>query len=60
MSVAVREIQGKQGYETLVFALLQACEVVAQSNQRPSRLIRGTVTNRVFVILHRNFPSFSY
>ena len=47
--VAVGE---KQGFETLVFSFLQACEVVAQkkSNQRPSRLLRGTVTNRVFLI----------
>ena len=42
------------------FALFQVCEVAAQSNQCPSRLIRGTVTNRVFVIFHRNFLSFSY
>ena len=49
MSVEVGEIQGKT---RLGDPLFQACEVVAQSNQRPSRLIRGTVTNRVFVIFH--------
>ena len=53
--MAVRKIHGKQGYETLVFALLRACEVFAQCNQRPSRLIRGTVTNRVFFIFHISF-----